>query len=877
MRSVELCVGGVSACTDLRSSVTLLAPMSHPTHTLLSEEERAARRLGFTSTFLLHLSASALARLFRAPGAGVDTAAQLRFHMHEAAHASFARLRPLRGGALRQIGFGMAYRAEVLPLSGGAATLPNAAGLYTWSRPLPPGLDLHVALQVAAGGGSSLDNELAPPRMVAFFGAVVSAAANASSAVPAPGTFEAASFADQLFAFYPCSSGGAAGRASSQPHMLHFYRSGLARTAVGVLLRLPQLDGLDHAASAHGAEDLDLRMALVEQSYHSFLHTLYLQAHLLPQMLLGAALLVFAAQFDCLRRCGVFPRPFQLLLLPLPASPPAAGTAGGVAAALRGVLRAPLLWVGTGLALGFFSFFHGGLDGAHILSSVASAAAPGGDAQSAGAGAGTGTGAAALWGGWGLSGSGSAAQGLAGLVLFLSCVFGVVALEAGVYALLWGGRRVFRAGWWLLSRPFCAPDPAAAAAAVGSEAAAAPVSAMSPQRRYLSTQFRRLHTGIWVVSYALALLFSLSLLLLSLSRLGGFTAPLDLLHALGREVTAWASTLAMVLRVSESHFYYARDLLPLLLRVAVWFDGVHAAPLVVGIALAATAFHAATFPAAPQPSQPFSPSAPSSPSRSQREAEEGEDASSKYRSAAAHKASSVALLLLVGSLLSLPTLLGSSRLDVGALDRAMETHKSRAGGSSLFFWPPGGAARVYEGSLAAPPHFAPYGTDEAELFSAAAGPSAPLPDMAVLVPFGVRSLIDPLVLVSLCWVTLLSWCALHTPFSPPLLQSVCIGAYGLALLFVRGAAATGPTAFANLPWLALMLCLCMVPHALSSALFVLHLLLDRFQGTEGLYERILERERSAHKQRGQQPTGSHASHAPTHARSGPRRKKDSLE
>jgi len=195
------------------------------------------------------------------------------------------------------------------------------------------------------------------------------------------------------------------------------------------------------------------------------------------------------------------------------------------------------------------------------------------------------------------------------------------------------------------------------------------------------------------------------------------------------------------------------------------------------------------------------------------------------------------VLLLVALMFTLPHLLSCSRLDVDRLDQTLAAMKQQ-----LIFRPPGGP-RHYDTDTAAPLHF-----DEAGTTTGTADAI-----VALLFPFAVRSLLPLLPLLSLCWVVLLCWSALHTPFAPPLPQTIFISGYGLQLLLVSPGASS-PTAFANLTSLASVFCLLLLPHALANILFAVHLLLDRLEGASGeqAYERRIERER-AQWQRQQQP------------------------
>ena len=814
MSAVDLCDSAGQRCVEQHGRVQLLTPQMHPSHRAMTEEQRVAKRIGIGSTYMLLIPASTLSG-----GPFATGGFTLRLTQHDATRVLFATVRSLRstrGGSkkpLRQIGSILSLGSlAFLPLLHDRAELPHRAGFYRWEHTLPAGLDSHWSLSVDAGGNP--ENEYGLPRIIALF-SVSSGEAASSHGDAGPSqpqlTFAPASFSDQLFTFHASSSKSLS---VDRKRLVHFYRAGVVRKAVGLIVRLPEMDGMEDAGSGSAASSSPLRLQLTEHKFVSFLHTLALQLPLLPQMLLGVALLSFAAQLESLRRHGFFPRLYQLFVLP--------------ASSLAGLLRSPVLWIMPVAFLAFHMLWHGSLVGEGVLSNpllralrvaiekaATEAAADGGVAPSplsaeavasVSLASRAATGPAALWTGWRLSHSKSWLLGLAGSILAAACLAVLIALECLVYALMSGGRWAFSLVWRLISAPLKLTGDAARD---------------GPQKRYFARLCHRVGTCAWIVLFALALVFCLCIGCVALDRLLYWSLPLVALDFVATQSVAWLSTILMVFRLIDAHFFWDSNILPTIVQWTTIPLALDLVQVVIALALLACVLHTMLFPAL------GAASAAASGVESR--------AAANARSNANYKSSGLLLLLLLSAVFVLPHFVSSFRLE--------RTESSATSADALLFQPPA-AARSYAGHLVAASGtgFSVY-DDPAD-----AGTSA-VP-FVYLPPFRIVSSLEPHALVALCWVALLSLCLVHQPFVPPALQGAVMGLYGLALLLVPGA----PTSFVSLQWVGAMLCLCMMPHAMASVLFVVHLIIDRMHGTEGQYQQWFEQEAMAARDRSKRTT-----------------------
>lgn len=852
MDSIQLCPPpreSPHACLSVLSAAAILSPQLNPEHTSLivldgSVDEMAQKRVGLLSSYTMLLSPASIPLGWKSAVASGSFEGEwtLQFAYAKASFDVISKLRPLRDGNARQVLYGFSFDGEAIPtfavddgtaapsqlLASSASTSP----IFRLTRFQSRGMEAHMELSVKLGPMQG-DNEHAPPALIAMFDSVQhSSTVNAS-------TSSASSFhAEQLFAFYPSSSSSA----STHSRTVHSYRTGFDRSIVGLFIRVPTL--IRTAASLND----DDAAPVTDESYISsvqsiqwtdfsavsFLRTLFLHFSLLPQLVLGAALILFGVQHEYMRRYQEFPRFAQLFALG------GGAAATSVTSAVQAFMRSSLLWGMAGTYLAFVCFFQGNLVGDSLIVAPAAShsGAPGaGSAQEEQLIHILSNPAALLWSGWSVSPrTVSWSQAHIGFILFLASLFLLLVLENVVYGLLWGGSRVMNAVSWIVSRPL---------ALFGLSS-----SSDTPQARYVTHFFRRFFAFFCISNYILAALFTFSLSLLSL-RVFARVSWGDTLYFVLQQATAWLSTFAMAFGLIQHHFFFGSHVWePLVERIVLpW---VLQGGMVVGLAVVGTILlQMYTFPRSDDKSSSSSPST-------------SEHEKKSALSLSAYKSSGVTLLILIVLLFSLPNFLSSLRLDADQIEGAWARIQG-SGGSSVasihathghgmkklamdFTFQPPGARKMYQPVSSVKEMQQFLATQQQQQGAVAGGSAADRSPYVLLYPFILpsdSSLLDPLVLVSLIWVTLLAWCMIHVPFAPPVLQSACVSTYGFSLLFVHGASTglggTGLPLF-SLWWIGLMLSLCMVPHSMAAGLYCIQIMWDYIEGKEGDYERRLRQE-----------------------------------
>jgi hypothetical protein len=774
MENIRLCEGGEEGekCVDVTARATIVHPQLNPAHAQLSIPALESKRLGVASTYMLYLTAEQLLELNLRPSQSI----LVRFTPSSGAIQTLGKLRPMRsaGGARERImvsvrllrGIDERVDGDAVPTEGG-----SSMRVVRWEKHIPAGVDYHMDVRVDSGGRPQLDADDIPlPTHITLFTLATASPSNSSQLVLPKSTY-----VDQIHVFYPSLH--------RQSRPVRVYRSKEDRVLIGLVV----VKGVGEEGGEEVPSGGSSTLSFHSHSFLSFLHTLYLQFSLLPQILLGTALCLFGVQFEYLRKYERFPRLYELLELP-------SGGAGG--RGWRDWTASSLVWSMAFLAVCFHLFFHGSLADDTFLPYDA----PFTPSASTAA---TTMEQASLLSGWSFRRGNAWELGVCGFMLFAASVALCVVLEGFVYTLLWSGSKVVGLACGRcrnVTKGTAAAAPAAAVDGSSFSSVAAFASPTTPQTRSISFLSHRLTLFLWIGSLLLSLAFTLCLCLYDLKYFLGM-GLLDTMSFLGRELTAWASTICMVFGVIEEHFYF-RDLTTFVERYAVLGKEMSVLTLTAGWILVAILMQMFTFPD----------------TRHATVSKLTEPKQNAVRSAAAYKSTGVVMILLISGVLLFPSVLASLRLDVSALTAVWESARAQQNApmTASFFQPPPTKT-----------------TWDAAGTSGVGGEQGAGGGVVLLYPFTLSvSGVHTMSLITLTWVTMLTWCLFHIPFSPPILQSCCITAYGLALLFFNGQSMM----YYSLYWMAFMLCLCILPHTLASMMYLLHCLLDFAEGRVGNYD-----------------------------------------
>jgi hypothetical protein len=751
LSSLQLCSSSSSSssCFTLTSHTRLLSPGLHPELKALGEKKREEKRIGVMSTYMVYITKEDLQTLLPSASSSVH----FLLTPSTATLSVYQSLRPMRGGKRRMLGYGFTVNPTLM-----SSPSSPPFGLSVLSYPLPLGVDLHQTLTVEIAATEQQEHHL--PQLIVMSGRKEEGGGEGKEDVD---------YEEQIFTFYP-ESDGIQGGGQQHHKKLHFYRSGVqGGKAEVMMIRIPTVEE-DFGSPSTLPPPLPL--SLHTHTFYSFLSSYFLQAPLLPQLLLGSALIVFGVQHEYLRKHGVFPRIYELFLTP--------STTG-----LLSFFHSSLLWSFGFIAVLCALCFHGNGHEDALQQSREEA--------------GEVAGSVAMLSGWSLY-QGDWQMGLIGFVLFLSCIALLVMLEAVIYFLLYIGAYFLQSLFSLLSLPFHSLS-----------LRSLPHSSLTSAQKYWSISVRRVIMIGWVLATGVAGVFTSLLALFALQYFGGIGVR-DFLYFLLQQIVAWISTALSIFRLIDEHFYLEKDILSWCVRVLTFDSDVAILPLIFGLVLLAFCIQMCTFPL---------------------DRMKGGDSPKRRAalSAAAYKTAGMTMVIVVMVILLFPSFLASFRLSVSSIDAQWSQADQQ--GRLLFFQPPG-ARKGYDESMVKP----------AVVYNQDGSPSTTTsPPSLFLYPFVVRSTYDPLSVIVLTWVTLMSWCMMHTPFSPPILQAACITTHGLALIFVHGPAVS----FLNFWWIVLMLCLCVIPHAMASGLYVVNLMMDFAEGREGFYEQVYEQEKDRHQ------------------------------
>ena len=457
-----------------------------------------------------------------------------------------------------------------------------------------------------------------------------------------------------------------------------------------------------------------------------------------------------------------------------------------VSGGVKGCLSASTGWSLLAIGSIFYIFFHGSLVGDPLQFTRTSNS----DHL---------TPSTAIISGWSFASQASTQVSMVGFILFLAGIMLIVFIDSVLYYFLWLGSSLIRSTWSILTCPFSFIFSSSTSSSSSNS------SQLSAPRRYWNIVARQIILVLWVMIFLLAVAFTSSLGIFTLKYYGGMALG-ETIYFIGEQTVAWISTALFMFGIISEHFYW-KDIVNFVIRHFAFHDDLSILPLITIIFLFTLCLQMATFPR-------ISSSEPHM---------RGGDSRKRQLSlsSAAYKTSGITITCIIMILLLGPTVLSSFRVDPKHVNSLWHQQKQLNQHDLAFAIP--GSSRIYDTTLVR--------------MGESDSPSSPSSSI-FLYPFALHAPVDPLTLIVLTWLTLISWCLFHTPFSPPILQSACITTYGLALLFV-----TGPSVgMVSLWWIILMMSLCMIPHAMASGLFIINIMLDFIEGREGHYEMAYQQE-----------------------------------
>jgi len=825
-------------CMTLRPS--LLAPQMLPGHRIMSIRQQDKERIGVASSYMLYIPASTLVSLsdHATIPPSSSSSVTLRFHASSSFLAQIRSLRPLRSGQLRQFGYGLSMHPSMIQqfdrsspsASSSTSLLRNEAGVYWWNEMMEVGVERRMTFKLTQQDRGQqdlgiIDNEFAPPSMIAWFGgqeaekeldqehadfagASPTNSTDVTSDAPlSPSTplMSRSTFTDQLFSFYLSPLATDAGLtpsptcddlARTQTRKLHWHRSGIARRRIGLLIRIPYHDGLSSSAPPSSSSDSSsssgpaLTIHLTDDSYHSFLRTLFLQlVTSSPALVFGVALVLFGAQHDHQRKHGRFPRMFELLRWN--------GVHGPSVSLDDNIVKC----VG-GTIVVCLALWRGNLTDEYLLGRSSSTLSTSSSFDSEGV--------SMPWAHLLFRPPPPLMLRFCGVVLVFASLGLVVAFECLVYVILFGCHEAF--DWvsqTLIKRfqRFFATSTQATPVNGSGSASSSPLASSSARSSIANLLRTLLATGL-LTSFVLALIFSFSLAAFNMDFIGQVSGPRRAVHMLAEKVTSSLSRMLMSLAIMDTPFTFESTVRPFLQQwMCLSRTSLDVAELSVVVMVICMVVQIITFP-----------------SRSSRHDRlMSTSIIQRNQSATAYKSSTCCMMVLICGLLVGPRLFSAFRA------ASIHTNGDEEDDVDIRYYPLQGS-KEFDRPVLIPPALAFNVTNHTATVPAAEDLGT---DNIFLYPFILSSTthIDLLSLLGLTWSILIFWSGFHVPFSPPVLQSVCMSAYGVLL-------ALGWTSkhLLGLSWIVIVLCLCMLPHALASVLHVGHVLWEYIDPDWGFTE-----------------------------------------